>query len=213
MCSSIIVSSKMLHPRPLSFTIDWSNFPKIIQSSLLLFLRWFFMILSNSYRSSRPRKTTFNCPSVTFAYIRIPFGLCKTPAEFQMCMMAIFHDMIKTFMEIFMNDFSVFGSSFQDCLSELDQMLACCEKTNLILNWEKCHFMVKEGIVLGHKISKMGIQVDRAKVDTIENLPHHTNVKGVRIFLAHAGFYHRIIKDFSKIARPLTQHLLMDDSF
>ncbi|GJX06880.1 reverse transcriptase domain-containing protein, partial [Tanacetum coccineum] len=110
-------------------------------------------------------------------------------------------------MEVFMDDFSVFGDSFSTCLSHLDKMLKRCEDTNLVLNWEKSHFMVKEGIVLGHKISKSGIEVDRAKVDVIAKLPHPTTVKGVRSFLGHAGFYRRFIQDFLKIARRMT-HLL-----
>ncbi|GKB18318.1 reverse transcriptase domain-containing protein [Tanacetum coccineum] len=122
-------------------------------------------------------------------------------------MMAIFPDMIEETMEVFMDDFSVFGDSFSSCLSHLDKMLKRCEDTNLVLNWEKCHFMVKEGIVLGHKISKSGIEVDRAKVDVIAKLPHPTFVKGVLSFLGHVGFYRRFIQDFSKIARPMT-HLL-----
>ncbi|GJZ32630.1 reverse transcriptase domain-containing protein [Tanacetum coccineum] len=137
----------------------------------------------------------------------MPFGLCNAPGTFQRCMMAIFHDMIEKTMEVFMDDFSVFGDSFSTCLSHLDKMLKRCEDTNLVLNWEKSHFMVKEGIVLGHKISKSGIEVDRAKVDVIAKLPHPTTVKGVRSFLGHAGFYRRFIQDFSKIARPMT-HLL-----
>ncbi|GJV12423.1 hypothetical protein Tco_1353964 [Tanacetum coccineum] len=108
-------------------------------------------------------------------------------------MMAIFHDMIEETMEVFMDDFSVFGDSFSSCLSYLDKMLKRCEDTNIVLNWEKCHFMVKEGIVLGHKISKSGIEVDRAKVDVIANLPHPKTVKGVRSFLGHAGFYPPIL--------------------
>ncbi|GKA45723.1 reverse transcriptase domain-containing protein, partial [Tanacetum coccineum] len=138
---------------------------------------------------------------------RMPFGLCNAPGTFQRCMMAIFHDMIEKTMEVFMDNFSVFGDSFASCLSNLERMLKRCEDTNLVLNWEKCHFMCKEGIVLGHKISKSGIEVDRAKVDVIAKLPHPTTVKGVRSFLGHAGFYRRFIQDFSKIARPMT-HLL-----
>ncbi|GJS90670.1 reverse transcriptase domain-containing protein [Tanacetum coccineum] len=102
-------------------------------------------------------------------------------------------------MEVFMDDFSVFGDSFSSCLSHLDK--------NLVLNWEKCHLLAKEGIVLGHKISKAGIEVDKAKVDVIAKLPHPTTVREIKSFLGHAGFYRRFIQDFSKIARPKT-HLL-----
>nr|GEZ42724.1 DNA-directed DNA polymerase [Tanacetum cinerariifolium] len=122
-------------------------------------------------------KTTFTCPYGTFAYRRMPFDLCKAPGTFQRCMLAIFHDMVEKTMEVFMDDFSVFGNSFKNCLSRLDKMLQRCEDTNLSLNWEKRHFMVKEGIVLGHKISKNGIEVDRAKVDVIAKLPHPTTFK------------------------------------
>ncbi|GJS43517.1 reverse transcriptase domain-containing protein [Tanacetum coccineum] len=155
--------------------------------------------------------TTFTCPYGTFAYRRIPFGLCNAPGTFQRCMMAILHEMIEVTMEVFMDDFSVFGDYFSSCLSHLDKMLKRCEDTNLVLNWEKCHFMVKESIVLGHKISKFGIEVDKAKVDVIAKLPHPTSVKGIRSFLGHAGFYRRFIQDFSKIARPMT-HLLEKDT-
>nr|GEY57200.1 reverse transcriptase domain-containing protein [Tanacetum cinerariifolium] len=123
------------------------------------------------------------------------------------CMLAIFHDMVEKTMDVFMEDFSVFGNSFKNYLSHLDKMLQRCEDTNLSLNWEKSHFMVKEGIVLGHKISKNWIEVDRAKVDVIAKLPHPTTIKGIRSFLGHADFYRRFIQDFSKISRTMT-HLL-----
>ncbi|GJY00870.1 DNA-directed DNA polymerase [Tanacetum coccineum] len=105
------------------------------------------------------------------------------------CMMAIFHDMIKETMEVFMEDFSVFGDSFSSCFSHLDKMLKLCEDTNLVLNWEKCHFMVKEGIVLGHKISKSRIEVDRAKVDVIAKLPHPTSVKACKAHIDAQAHY------------------------
>ncbi|GKC82925.1 reverse transcriptase domain-containing protein, partial [Tanacetum coccineum] len=152
-------------------------------------------------------KTTFTCPYGTFAYRRMPFCLCNALGTFQRCMMAIFHDMIEETMEVFMDDFSFFRDSFSSCLFHLDKMLKRCEDTNLVLNWEKCHFMVKEGIVLGHKIPMSEIEVDKAKVHVIAKLPHPTTVKGTRSFLGHAGFYRRFIQDFSKIVRPMT-HLL-----
>ncbi|GJT06341.1 reverse transcriptase domain-containing protein [Tanacetum coccineum] len=118
-------------------------------------------------------KTTYTCPYGTFAYRRMPFGLCNAPTTFQRCMTAIFHDMVEDFMEVFMDDFSVFG----------------------------------------HKISRKGIEVDKAKIDVIAKLPYPSNVKGVRSFLGHAGFYRRFIKDFSMISKPMTQLLMKDTKF
>ena len=112
-----------------------------------------------------------------------------------------------------MDDFSVFGSTFDECLNHLENVLRRCEETNLVLNWEKCHFMVQQGIVLGHSISDKGIEVDKAKVDIISKLPPPLTVKGIRSFLGHAGFYRRFIKDFSKISRPLCALLTKDTKF
>ncbi|GJY12699.1 reverse transcriptase domain-containing protein [Tanacetum coccineum] len=82
-------------------------------------------------------KTTFTCPYGTFAYRRMPFGLCNAPGTFQRCMMAIFHDMIEKTMEVFMDDFSVFGDSFSTCLTHLEKMLKLCEDHQLSLNWKR----------------------------------------------------------------------------
>ncbi|KAK1615125.1 hypothetical protein QYE76_020642 [Lolium multiflorum] len=129
------------------------------------------------------------------------------------CMSAIFHGFCESIVEVFMDDFSVYGNSFDNCLRNLDKVLQRCEETNLVLNWEKCHFMVNEGIVLGHKISEKGIEVDRAKVEAIEKMPYPRDVKGIRSVLGHAGFYRRFIKDFSKISKPLTNLLQKDVPF
>nr|GEV34806.1 reverse transcriptase domain-containing protein [Tanacetum cinerariifolium] len=145
-------------------------------------------------------KTTFTCPYGTCAYRRMPFGLCNAPGTFQRCMLAIFHDMVEKTMEVFMDDFSVFGNSFENCLSYLDKMLKRCEDTKLCLNWEKSHFMVKEDIVLGHKISKNGIEVDKAKIDVITKLPHPTTVKGYSVH-----FSEDCIKAFQTIKKKLTE--------
>ena len=158
-------------------------------------------------------KTTFTCPYGTFAFRRMPFGLCNAPATFQRCMMSIFSDLVEEVMEIFMDDFTVYGSSFDQCLKNLETVLQRCQDKQLALNWEKCHFMVTEGIVLGHKISATGLEVDQSKVSIIKTLAPPTTVKGVRSFLGHAGFYRRFIKDFSKIARPLCRLLEKDTRF
>ena len=128
-------------------------------------------------------------------------------------MMAIFSDMVEKTIEIFMDDFSVMGNSFDNCLANLRAVLARCEETNLVLNWEKCHFMVQEGIVLGQRISARGIEVDRANIEAIEKLPPPSSVKGIRSFLGHAGFYRRFIKDFSQNAKPLSNLLVQGIPF
>ncbi|RVW33432.1 Transposon Tf2-12 polyprotein [Vitis vinifera] len=116
-------------------------------------------------------------------------------------------------MEVFMDDITVYGSSYEECLMHLEAVLHRCIEKDLVLNWEKCHFMVQKGIVLGHIISKNGIEVDKAKVELIVKLPPPTNVKGIRQFLGHAGFYRRFIKDFSKISKPLCELLVKDAKF
>ena len=135
-----------------------------------------------------------------YDYRRMPFGLCNVPATFERCMTTIFADFVEEIMEVFMDNSSVYGTSFNNCLFNLNKVLPRCEDTNHILNWEKCHFMVQEGIVLGHKVSGKGIEVDKAKIEAIERLPPPRDTKGIRSFLGHAGFYRRFIKNFSKIA-------------
>ena len=158
-------------------------------------------------------KTTFTCPFGTYAFRRMPFGLCNAPATFQRCMMSIFSDMIEKCMEVFMDDLTVFGDSFDTCLLNLEAVLQRCEEKGLVLNWEKCHFMVSSGIVLGHIISERGIEVDRSKVELISNLPTPKAIKDVQSFLGHAGFYRRFIQNFSSIASPLSNLIAKDVVF
>ena len=118
--------------------------------------------------------------------------------------MAIFSDFIGESMEVFMDDFSVFGPSFDACLEHLTQILDVCIKKCLVLSWEKSHFMVREGIVLGHLVSSKGLDVDKAKVKVIQDLALPKSIRELRSFLGHVGFYRHFIQDFAKVSKPLT---------
>ena len=109
---------------------------------------------------------------------------------------------MEKFLEVFGNDFTVFGDSFDECLENLEKVLKRGIENNLVLNWEKCHFMVTQGVVLGHIVFSKGIQVDKAKIDIISNLPPLKNLKEIWSFLGHTGFYRQFIKEFSSISRP-----------
>ena len=128
-------------------------------------------------------------------------------------MMSMFSDLVEEAMEIFMDDFSVYGSSFEHCVENLETVLQRCQDKNQSLNWEKRHFMVTEGIVLGHKIYVVGLEIDQAKVVVIKTLMPPTTVKGIKRFLGHASFYRRFINDFSKISKPLCRLLEKDAKF
>lgn len=130
-----------------------------------------------------------------------------------MCVTYIFLDMIENRMEIFLDDFLVFVSTYDQCLKTLDRVLQRCENSNLVLKWEKYYFMVQEGIVLGRIVSSKGLQVDRGKIEVIEKLPLPTTVKGVSSFLGHTRFYRRFIKGFPEIAKPLCKLLEKDVVF
>lgn len=125
-------------------------------------------------------------------------------------MMEIFIDFLYDIMEVFMDDFSVCRSSFEGLLANLEKVLERCVKVNFMLNWEKCNFMVKEGIILGHIVCERGIEVDKSKIEVTENLQPLKTVRKVWSFLGHTGFYRRFIMDFSKIIIPLTGLLMKD---
>nr|GEZ63392.1 reverse transcriptase domain-containing protein [Tanacetum cinerariifolium] len=206
-CGFTVVENEENELIPTRLVIGWRGTNTIV--SLMVSLGIFKFPLTRVIRRRQHSSVhTGHSPTVTCLSV---YAMHR--ARFKRCMLALFHDMVEKTMEVFMDDFSVFGNSFENCLSCLDKMLQRCEDTKLYLNWEKSHFMVKEGLVLGHKISKNGIEVDKAKVDVITKLPHPTTVKGVWSFLGHAGFYRRFIKDFSKISRPMTHLLEKDTSF
>ena len=140
-------------------------------------------------------KTTFTSSWGTFAYRVLPFGLCNAPTTFQRAVIGIFSDMLNDSMEIFMDDFTPYGVTFEDALQNFEKVLKRCIQAHLSLSTKKCHMMMNEGIVLGHFISLLGIQVDPSKVQVIQTLPIPKTQTDVRSFLDMLD----IIEDFSKI--------------
>ena len=143
----------------------------------------------------------------------MPFGLCNAPATFQRCMTAIFSDFLGDSLEVFMDGFSVFGNDFESCLAHLTKILELCVRKRPVLSWEKSHFMVREGVILGHIVSGKGLEVDKAKIEVIQNLPLPSTVKDSRSFLGHFGFYQRFIQDLAKVSKPLITLLFKDKYF
>ncbi|RDX74450.1 Retrovirus-related Pol polyprotein, partial [Mucuna pruriens] len=196
---------------PLSF-ID-KVLEKLAGKSHYCFLDGFSSYMQIHIALEDQHKTTFTCPFGTFAYTRMPFGMCNTPSTFQRCMTSIFSDLLQECMEVFMDDFTVYADSFYTCLENLSKVLTRCIETNLVLNFEKFFFMVSEGIMLGHLVSNRGIEVDKAKIDIITSLPNPTFVREVHSFLGHARFYRRFINNFSKISLSLSKLLQKDVEF
>ena len=158
-------------------------------------------------------KTTFTYPWGTYAYKVLPFELYNEPTTFQRAVLGIFSDLTHDCVEVFMDDFSVYGETFKEALDNLVKVMKRWQEANLALSHKKCRMMFTKGVVLGHIISQAGIEVDPAKVSVISNLSPPKNQIEVRNFLGHAGYYRRFIKDFTKLATPLFKLLVKDVNF
>ena len=196
---------------PLSF-ID-QVLERVSSHSFYCFLDGYSRYFQIAIAVEDQEKTTSTSPFGSYAYRRMPFNLCNALVTFQRCMLSIFSDMVEHIMEVFMDDITIYGSTFDKCLVNLETVLNQCIDKYLLLNWEKCHFMVPQGIVLGPVIPKKGIEVDKAKTELIVKLPSPTTVKGVRKFLGHVGFCRRFFKDFFKLARPFCELMVKDAKF
>jgi hypothetical protein len=148
-------------------------------------------------------KTTFTCPWGTFSYKVLPFGLCNVPTTFQREILNIFSKLIHDKVEIYMDDFTPYGNSFDEASDNVYKVLQRCKEMNLSPSNEKCNMMMNEGIVLGHHLSSIGIEVDRNIVKIITLLPTPLKPKDIKSILGHARYYMRFIKCFSTIVSPM----------
>ena len=139
-------------------------------------------------------KTIFTCPCGTFSYRVLPFGLCNAPATFQRAILSIFVDLINEGLEVYMNDFTLYGDDFEQALQTLEKVLERCIATRLCLSHKKCHMMMTKGLILGHYISSARIQVDPTKIQVILLLPTPCTQTEVCSFLGFSGYYRRFIK-------------------
>jgi len=193
------------HPLPFSDMI----LDKVAGSERFSFLDGFAGYNQIHIRKEDQSKTTFTTDWGTFAFARMPFGLCNAPATFQRAMMVIFNDFLRNFMEVFIDDFCVYGST-ADHPEHLRQTFERCRWAGLSLQAEKCFLAMTEGILLGHKISKKGIEVDYDKIAVVIALEVPTNVKELRGFLGCVGYYRRFVEGYSKTAASLIQLLKKD---
>lgn len=158
-------------------------------------------------------KTTLTCPWDTYAYRVLRFGICNAPATFQRAVLGIFSNLTHDCVEVFMDDFLVYGETFQEDLDNLAKVLKRCQETNLALSHEKCRMILTKGVVLGHIISQARIEVDPTKISVFSSLSPPKNQKEVRSFLGHVGYYRRFIKYFTKIFAPLFKLLVKNVNF
>ena len=158
-------------------------------------------------------KTTLTFPWGTYAYRVLPFGLCNAPATFQRSVLGIFSDLIHDCVEVYMDDFTVYGNYFEEALENLEKFLIRCKEENLSLSHEFFFIMFTKGIVLGHHISWNVIKVDSSKVEVISKLEIQNCQKYVRSFLGLTGYYRRFIENFTKNSSPLFKFLTKDCEF
>ena len=199
--------------RKLNFTTKKDHFPlpfidqildRLAGSSYFYFLDGYSGYNQIAIHPDDQEKTTFTCPFGTFTFRRMSFRLCNAPMNFQRCMTAIFSDFLGDNLEVFMDDFSIFGNYFESCLAHLTKIFEVCVRKRLVLSWE---------IVLEHIISGKGLEVDKAKIEVIQNLSLHGIVRDLTSFLGHVSFYWIFIQDFAKVSRPLTTLLCRDKDF
>ena len=176
------------------------------------FLDGFFGYNQVFIRPEDQLKTTFTTEWGTFAFNRMPFGLCNAPGTFQRLMMDIFQDFLRHFLEVFIDDFVVFSAK-QDHLQFLKKTFERCRETNLKLHPSKCFLGMESGLLLGHVVSKNELEVDLDKVKAILALTTPTNVREIRGFLGCVGYYRRFIKDYARKALPLMELLKKEEEF
>lgn len=166
----------------------------------------FHQILVNE---SDRKKTAFSTPSGHFEYVRMPFGLKNAPATFQRLINNILRKYNKICV-VYLDDILIFSTSLKEHIDNVNTVLAALRKANLKIQVDKCSFFSKETEYLGHVLTRDGMKPNPAKVSDIVNLKLPETQKQIRSFLGITGYYRKFIKDYAKIAKPMTNYLKKD---
>jgi hypothetical protein len=158
-------------------------------------------------------KTAFICSKGLYEYNVMPFGLRNAPGTFQRVMDKILKDYIDKFVVVYIDDIMIYSEDFESHITQLTKVLRRLRDNNLIVKLKKCRFAEENIEFLGHIIGKDGIKPDPNKINKITQLKPPVNVKGVRSVLGLCSYYRKFIKDFSKIAKPLTNLIKKDVKF
>lgn len=152
-------------------------------------------------------KTAFLVEGGHYEFLRMPFGLKTAPATFQRLMNSILGDLVNKVCLVYFDDIIVYSTFLQEHINALRQVLGRLKKANLKIQIDKCEFLKRETEFLGHVVIRDGIKPNPKKIDCVVNYPLPKTQKQIKQFLGLSGYYRKFIKDYSKIARPMTKYL------
>jgi hypothetical protein len=164
-------------------------------------------------RESDIPKTAFVTRYVQFEFTVVSFGLMNAPAYFMNMMNKVFMNELDKFMVVFIDDILVYSPTAEEHEHHLRTVLEKLAQYQLYTKFSKCEFWLQKVAFLGHVLSAEGVTVDSAKIEAVKEWDQPHNVKEVRSFLGLAGYYHRFIENFSKIAHPMTNLLKKTKEF